>query len=96
MLTWIRMEHENGFIGFDDKDRPRYFVREDEDGWYWEDSWGFGYGDFDTAEQAKADAEADCPAPSYSEQGFTDEEIEEIKACREAHERMEIAKGLGW
>lgn len=93
MLTWIEMECGNGFIGFDD-DRPRYFVRKNNDGWYWEDSYGFGYGGLDTAEQAKAEAEADYPAPSYSEQGFTLEEIEEIKACLEAHERMEIAKGL--
>lgn len=93
MLTWIEMEHENGFIGFDD-DCPRYFVRKDDDSWYWEDSYGFGCGGLDTAEQAKAEAEADYPAPSYSEQGFTKEEIEEIIACMEAHERMEIAKGL--
>lgn len=93
MLEWVEMEHGNGFIGFDD-DCPRYRVCEDEDGWYWEDSYGFGYGGLDTAEQAKAEAEADCPAPSYSEQGFSKEEIEEIKACMEAHERMETAKGL--
>lgn len=52
MLTWIEMEHENGFIGFDD-DCPRYFVRKDDDGWYWEDSYGFGCCGLDTAEQAK-------------------------------------------
>ena len=93
MLEWIEMEHRNGFIGFDD-DCPRYRVCEDEDGWYWEDSYGFGYGGLETAEQAKAEAEADCPAPSYNKQGFTAEELDEIKACLEAHERMEIAKGL--
>ena len=91
MLTWIKMDHENGYIGLDD-DCPRYFVREDEEGWYWEDDWGFGYGGFDTAEQAKAEAEADCPAPSYNEAGFTAEELDEIIACMEAHERMEGAK----
>ena len=93
MLEWVEMEHGNGFIGFDD-DCPRYRVCEDEDGWYWEDSYGFGCGGLDTAEQAKAEAEADCPAPSYNKQGFTAEELDEIKACLEAHERMEIAKGL--
>lgn len=93
MLTWIKMEHRNGFIGFDD-DCPCYRVCEDEDGWYWEDSYGFGNGGLDTAEQAKAEAEADCPAPSYSEQGFSIEELKEIRACLEAHERMEITKGL--
>ena len=93
MLEWIEMEHGNGYIGLDD-DCPRYRVCEDEDGWYWEDSYGFGYGGLETAEQAKAEAEADCPAPSYNKQGFTAEELDEIKACLEAHERMEIAKGL--
>lgn len=95
MLTWIEMKHGDGFIGFDD-DRPCYFVREDEDGWYWEDSYGFGYGGLNTAEQAKAEAEADCPAPSYSEQGFSIEDLEEAYWDEVAHERMEIAKGLSW
>lgn len=93
MLTWIEMENAPGYIGFDD-DCPRYFVRLDEDGWYWEDSWGFGDGNYETPEEAKARAEADYPAPTYSGQGFTAEEIDEIKACMEAHERMEITKGL--
>ena len=95
MLTWIEMEHENGFIGFDD-DCPRYFVREDEDGWYWEDTWGFGEGGYATAEEAKAKAEADLPyAPlDPEEMGFTDEELSEIWECLKAHEQMEISKGL--
>ena len=91
MLNWIKAENGNRWIGFDD-DCPCYFVDKDEDGWYWEDSWGFGVGGFNTAEEAKAEAEADCPAPSYSEQGFTAEELNEIKACMEAHERMEATK----
>lgn len=94
MLKWIKMEYQKGFIGFDD-DCPRYFVLEDEDGWYWEDSWGYGCGGFDTAEEAKAEAEEDCPTASTDEEmGFTPEEMEEIRACMEAHERMEIARGL--
>lgn len=95
MLNWIEMEHENGYIGFDDG-CPCYFVRQDEDGWYWEDSWGFGEGGYATAEEAKAKAEADCPyAPLDPEKmGFTDEELSEIWECLEAHERMEINMGL--
>ena len=70
MLNWIKMENENGYIGFDD-DCPRYFVRQDEDGWYWEDSWGFGYGGHDTAEEAMEDAEDDMPKVEYTQEGFT-------------------------
>lgn len=91
MLNWIEMESCDGWIGLDDG-CPCYFVRKDEDGWYWEDSWGFGYGGYDSAEEAKAEAEADCPSPAYSEVGFSAEELDEIKACMEAHERMEAAK----
>lgn len=93
MLDWTLMENGKGWIGWED-DCPRYFVKQDEDGWYWEDSWGFGCGGFDTAEEAKAEAEADCPAPSYNEQGFTAEELEDIHWDEIAHERMEIERGL--
>lgn len=95
MLNWIKAENGDRWIGFDD-DCPCYFVDKDEDGWYWQDSWGFGVGGLETAEQAKAEAEADCPyAPlDPEEMGFTDEELSEIWGCLEAHERMEIAKGL--
>ena len=93
MLEWIKMENGSGYIGFDD-DCPRYFVRQDEDGWYWEDSWGFGYGGFDTAEEAMEDAKDDMPKVEYSQEGFTLEELDEIRACIEAHERMEAR--MGW
>ena len=98
MLTWTEMEHENGFIGFDD-DRPRYFVHEDEDGWYCEDRYGFGYGGLDTADQAMADAEEDCRAHDF-EIDWEDlepldlEDLEEAYWDAVAHERMEITKGL--
>lgn len=100
MLTWVEMEHGNGYIGFDD-DCPRYFVRKDEDGWYWEDDWGFGYGGLETAEEAKAAAEDDAEAHDFYE-----EEEESLLDVLDddgewdaywdavAHERMEIAKGL--
>lgn len=91
MLTWIEMENSLGYIGLDD-DCPRYFVKQDEDGWYWEDSWGFGEGGFETAEEAKAGAEQDMPSPSYTDEGFTLEEVEEILGCMAAHERMEERK----
>lgn len=93
MLDWTLMENGKGWIGWED-DCPRYFVKQDEDGWYWEDGWGFGCGGFDTAEEAKAEAEADCPAPNYNEQGFTAEELEDIHWDEIAHERMEIERGL--
>lgn len=93
MLEWTLMENGKGWIGWED-DCPRYFVKQDEDGWYWEDSWGFGVGGYDTADEAKAEAEKDLPIPSYEEEGFTAEELEEIHWDDEAHERMEIAKGL--
>ena len=76
MLTWYEMESATGYIGFDD-DCPCYFVKQDEEGWYWEDSWGFGEGGFDTAEEAKAGAEKDMPAPKYDEP-LTPEEIREM------------------
>ena len=87
------METCNGWIGFDD-DCPRYFVREDEDGWYWEDSWGFGEGGFETAEEAKAEAEKDCPAPSYDDEPLSLEEIEEILGDMEFERRRE--ERMGW
>lgn len=93
MLKWHKMESCEGWIGFDD-DCPRYFVKADEGGWYWEDSWGFGCGDYDTAEEAMAEAEKDLPTPSYQEEGFTLEELEEIHWDEVAHERMEQAKGF--
>ena len=93
MLNWIKMENENGYIGFDDN-CPRYFVRQDGDGWYWADSWGFGYGGYDTAEEAKEEAEDDMPKVEYTQEGFTLEELDEIRACIEAHERMEAR--MGW
>lgn len=95
MLNWVKAENGNRWIGFDD-DCPCYFVDKDEDGWYWEDSWGFGEGGYATAEEAKAKAEAACPyAPlDPEEMGFTDEELNEIWECLEAHERMEFNKGL--
>ena len=91
MLTWYE---ENGiYIGFDD-DCPRYFVRQDEEGWYWEDTDGYGCGGYDTAEEAMEEAEGDMPKVEYNQVGFTLEELDEIKACMEAHERMEKEKGL--
>jgi hypothetical protein len=93
MLKWIEMEHENGYIGFDD-DCPRYFVREDEDGWYWEDSYGFGCGGLDTAEQAKAEAEADMPAPEYDEMPFDAEEAFMVLADLLYEQRRE--ERMGW
>lgn len=93
MLEWTKMENGKGWIAWEDG-CPRYFVKQDEDGWYWEDSWGFGCGGFDTAEEAKAEAEKDLPTPGYQEEGFTLEELEEIHWDEIAHERMEIAKGL--
>jgi hypothetical protein len=92
MLTWTKMESATGYIGFDDG-CPCYFVKHDEDGWYWEDSWGFGKGDFETAEEAKASAEEDAPAPLYDEP-LSLEDLEDIHWDEVAHERMEIAKGL--
>jgi hypothetical protein len=88
MLTWIEKENATGYIGFDD-DCPCYFVKQDGDGWYWEDSWGFGVGGFDTAEEAMAECEKDLPTINPEWTGFTQEELDEIKACMEAHERME-------
>lgn len=93
MLTWMKAKNGNRWFGFDD-DCPCYFVDRDEDGWYWEDSWGFGYGGFDTAEEAMNECEKDLPKVNPDSLGFTAEELEEIKGCREAHERMENAKGL--
>ena len=95
MLTWIEMENATGYIGFDD-DCPCYFVKQDEDGWYWEDSWGFGEGGYATAEEAKARAEADCPyAPlDPEEMGFTAEEIKEIMDEMEFERRRE--ERMGW
>lgn len=90
-MEWYKMENNNGFIGFED-DCPRYFVKQDEDGWYWEDSWGFGEGGYDTAEEAMARAEEDLPEASCNEEGFTVQEMEEILACMMAHEKMEMAK----
>jgi hypothetical protein len=91
MLTWIKAENGNRWIGFDD-DCPCYFVDKDEEGWYWEDSWGFGVGGFDTAELAMAECEKDLPKIDPEKVGFTKEELDEIKACMEAHERMEAEK----
>lgn len=93
MLTWIEMETCNGWIGFDD-DCPCYFVKQDEDGWYWEDSWGFGEGGFETAEEAKAGAEKDCPAPSYDDEPLSLEEIKEILDEMEFERRRE--ERMGW
>lgn len=93
MLTWYEMENENGYIGFDD-DCPSYFVRQDEGGWYWEDSWGFGVGGFDTAELAMADAEKDAPAPPYDCEPLNLEEIAEILGDREFERRRE--ERVGW
>lgn len=77
MLTWIEMESAPGYIGFDD-DCPCYYVKQDEDGWYWEDTWGFGEGGFETAEEAKAGAEKDMPAPSYDDEPLSYEEAMEV------------------
>lgn len=94
MLTWIEMESATGYIGFDD-DCPCYFVKQDEDGWYWEDSWGFGEGGFETAEEAKAGAEQDMPAPSYDDdEPLSLEEIEEILGDMEFERRRE--ERMGW
>lgn len=96
-MEWLEMENGKGFIGFDDG-CPCYFVREDGEGnWYWEDSWGFGYGDFDSAQEAMAECEKDLPKIDPEKVGFTPEELDEIRACIEAHERMEDEKlGLDW
>ena len=91
MLNWIKAENGNRWIGFDD-DCPCYFVDKDEDGWYWEDSWGFCKSGFETAEEAKAECEKDLPKIDPEAMGFILEEIEEIQACIEAHERMEAEK----
>lgn len=88
------METCNGWIGFDD-DCPCYFVKQDEDGWYWEDSWGFGEGGFETAEEAKAGAEKDCPAPSYDDdEPLSLEDIEAIMDEMEFERRRE--ERMGW
>ena len=99
MLKWYE---ENGkHLGFDD-DTFLYRVAKDENGWYWEyvpDMDGFdGY---DTAEEAMADAEKDCEAHDL-EADWEDlepldlEDLEDAYWDEVAHERMEIAKGLGW
>ena len=51
-------------------------------------------GGFDTAELAMAECEKDLPKIDPKKVGFTKEELDEIKACMEAHERMEKEKGL--
>ena len=99
MLTWIRMEHENGFIGFED-DCPLYKVSKDENGWYYEylpDADGMdGY---DTAEEAMAAAEFEVAAKEV-EIDWEDlepldlEDLEEAYWDEVAHERMKIEKGL--
>ena len=93
MLNWIEMEHENGYIGFDDG-CPRYVVRENEDGWYWEDNWGFGYGGLETAEQAKAEAEANMPAPVCDKESFDAEEAFMVLADLLHEQRRE--ERMGW
>ena len=99
MLTWIEMEHENGFIGFED-DCPLYKVSKDENGWYYEylpDADGMdGY---DTAKEAMAAAEFEVTAKEV-EIDWEDlepldlEDLEEAYCDEVAHVRMEIAKGL--
>lgn len=91
MLRWEK--GNNCWLGFDD-DCPCYFVKEEAEGWYWEDSWGFGDGYYDTDEEAKKRANADAETHEPTCDGWTPEELADIMACMEAHERMEIAKGL--
>lgn len=94
MLKWCE---ENGkHLGFVD-DTLLYRVAKDDDGWSWEDSYGFGYGGFDTAERAMADAEEDCRAQDLEIDGEDPEDLEDLEDAywdAVAHERMEIAKGL--
>ena len=80
MLTWFELENAPGFVGFDD-DCPLYYVRQDKEGWYWEDTWGFGEGGFETAEEAKAEAE------KYASTLYDDDEKE---ASLSLAEEMEI------
>lgn len=93
MLTWIEMESAPGYIGFDD-DCPCYFVKQDESGWYWEDSWGFGEVGFATAEEAMAGAEKDASSPLEECEPLNLEEVKEILGDMEFERRRE--EWMGW
>lgn len=78
MLNWEKDNH--CYIGFDD-DTAVYYVRTDENGWYWTDVDGYGYGGFESPEEAMADAEREWAGrQAYEEEGegFTLAEMEEI------------------
>lgn len=101
MLTWIKMERENSYIGFDD-DCPLYRVSKDENGWYYEylpDA--DGVAGYDTAEEAMAAADLEAAANEividWNDLEPLDlEDLEDAYWDEVAHERMEIAKGLSW
>ena len=84
-------------IAYDDENKPCFFVDFDKegDGYYWENSHGYGFGLFDTVEQAKKDCERTNPlyfTPKAKE--LTAEDMAYIKAERERQERID--EGLIW
>lgn len=93
MLKWYKLENSIGFMGFED-DTCRYWVKQDENGWYWEDNDCNGECGYTTAEEAMEAAEANLPEPSEEEEGYALEDALLDYWDAVAHERMEIAKGF--
>lgn len=84
--------NENRWIAFNDENQPCFFVDFDKesDGYYWEDSHGYGIGVFDTAELAKEDCEKSNPLYfTPKAEVLTAGDIEYIKAERERQERID-------
>lgn len=78
MISWIEIR-EKFFEGWADGDLC-YIVAEDADGWYWEEAGSsYGYGGFDTAEEAQRDAErAEAMKNPSWDCGWTATELRQI------------------